>query len=293
LGENIVNAPTSRWDDGAGLISLLDMIRNYGYLVASIAKLLGEFERITRHEFRVQEDGNFRDPDLRLANSFVQVLKSSLFGMREMHLELSLMYAEDLIEIWEKSDLGFKRIVDGDMIGILYGRIEDELKTRFFMYLPSGKAEQYNKPLKGWEEILVRFPEVLGDLEEMNRCYAVSRYSASVFHSVSLIEHGLIALGAFLGVKDPKSGWTAVCGELEKLVIKTKFPDLDKKFQTHFGFLEQTHGTTMALKNSWRNKISHAHARLVVLTPDFTPEIAEEIIFATRAFMRRLATEMP
>jgi hypothetical protein len=61
----------------------------------------------------------------------------------------------------------------------------------------------------------------------------------------------------------------------------------------HFAFLEQMHGTIEGLKNAWRNKISHAHGKLTLLSSDFSPEIAEEILFATRAFMRRLATDAP
>jgi hypothetical protein len=58
-------------------------------------------------------------------------------------------------------------------------------------------------------------------------------------------------------------------------------------------FIEQTHATVEALKNAWRNKVSHAHAKLAVLPGDFSQEIAEEILFATRSFMRQLANRLP
>jgi hypothetical protein len=53
------------------------------------------------------------------------------------------------------------------------------------------------------------------------------------------------------------------------------------------------HGATEALKSAWRNKISHAQGSLTLMTEDFSPDIAEEIMIASRSFMRRLATEMP
>jgi len=53
------------------------------------------------------------------------------------------------------------------------------------------------------------------------------------------------------------------------------------------------HGLVEALKSAWRNKIDHAQGRLILMAVDFTPDIAEEIIIASRSFMRRLATEMP
>jgi hypothetical protein len=57
--------------------------------------------------------------------------------------------------------------------------------------------------------------------------------------------------------------------------------------------LEQVHGTVVVLKDAWRNKIGHAHGRLILMRSDFTPDIAEEIMIAARGFMRRLATELP
>ena len=52
-------------------------------------------------------------------------------------------------------------------------------------------------------------------------------------------------------------------------------------------------GTVEGLKNAWRNKISHAHGKLILMTTEFSPEVAEEILFATRAFARRLAEGLP
>jgi len=192
----------------------------------------------------------------------------------------------------------------------LESRIEDELKTKLFFQLPLAKREYFESPnpnegitannvassidmRKGWEEIIDKFPDSVMDVEEMRKCFALSRYAASVFHSVNAIEVALIELGKFLDVVDPKSGWTAVTNRLEALVLKTKFPDLEPKFQQCFAFLEQVHATTVALKSAWRNKISHTHGKLVLMTSDFHPDVAEEIIVASRSFMRRLAEEMP
>jgi len=129
-------------------------------------------------------------------------------------------------------------------------------------------------------------------VEEMHKCFALSRYAGAVFHSVQTIEFGLLDLGKFLDVDDPKSGWTAVANKLDKLT-KAKFQDLSDKHQKNFAFIEQMQATVTALKNAWRNKISHAHGKLVLVTSEFAPDVAEEIIMATRAFMRRLATELP
>jgi len=48
----------------------------------------------------------------------------------------------------------------------------------------------------------------------------------------------------------------------------------------------------LGMQNAWRHKISHAANRLVLETGEFQPYVAEDILVATRAFMRTLATEL-
>jgi hypothetical protein len=174
----------------------------------------------------------------------------------------------------------------------LHGRLIDEMQGKLFWTLNVKEAEWYKNPRKGWKEIIERFPDAVSDIEEASKCFALSRYAAAIFHSVQVVEIGLIDLGKLIGVTDPLSGWNATTNRLQGIIKKghearTPFE------QQHFAFFEQMHGTIEGLKNAWRNKISHAHGKLTLLTADFSPDIAEEILFATRAFMRRLATDAP
>jgi hypothetical protein len=175
---------------------------------------------------------------------------------------------------------------------VLQDRLIDEMEGKSFLALTSGEAEYYNNPRKGWEDILERFPDTISDIEEAYKCFALSRYAASIFHSLQIVEVGLIELGKFIQVADPKSGWTAVANELSR-IIKKNYNDRTDFEKQNFAFLEQVHGTVEALKNAWRNKISHVQGKLILLTKDFSPDIAEEILFASRAFMRRLADGLP
>jgi hypothetical protein len=123
--------------------------------------------------------------------------------------------------------------------------------------------------------------------------FCILPFAASVFHNCQVVEIGLIELGSFISVSDPKSGWSAVAKALDKIVNRKTHLERTPFERQHFEFLEQLQGTVEALKNAWRNKISHAQGKLTLLTRDFTPEIAEEISFASRAFMRRLADGLP
>jgi HEPN domain-containing protein len=174
----------------------------------------------------------------------------------------------------------------------LASRLFDEMIGRSFWSLSSKEAERYKNPRNGWEEIITRFPDAVGDIEEASKCFALSRYAAAIFHSVQVVEIGLIALGKLIGVTDHLPGWTATTSRLQSIIKKGHEARTPFERQ-HFAFLEQMHGTIEGLKNAWRNKVSHAHGKLTLLTADFSPDVAEEILFATRAFMRRLATDAP
>jgi len=175
----------------------------------------------------------------------------------------------------------------------LQGRLEDELSLMLYFQLPPNRREMFDTPLTGWEEVAARFSAAVSDIEEMHKCFALSRYPGAVFHSTQVIECGLIDFGKFLRIADPRSGWTAVSNELEKIVVKTKHQDRSDFHKAHLPFLEQMHGVIIPLKSAWRNKISHSQGRLVLMTSDFSPDVTEEIIIASRSFMRRLATELP
>jgi hypothetical protein len=179
-----------------------------------------------------------------------------------------------------------------DLLIDLIGRIQDELAGIFFFSLNLKEANYYQNPIEGWEIIVGRFPGALADIEETHKCFAVARYAASVFHSLHVVEICLIDLGTYLGVQDPLSGWTAVSNRLTA-ILKTKYGDLTPFERENRPFLEQLQGTVDGLKNAWRNKISHAQGKLFLLSVDFTPEIAEEIFFATRAFARRVCEGLP
>jgi hypothetical protein len=172
-------------------------------------------------------------------------------------------------------------------------RLVDELSTKLFFQLPHSRKELFENPLNKWSEVIERFAGCSLDVGEASKCFALSRYAACVFHCVQIIEHGLLELGTFLSVNDPISGWTAVANELKKIINKKhdQRSDFEKK---HFQFIEQMQGTVEALKNAWRNKISHVSGqRLLLVSSEFTPDTAEEIMTATRAFMRRLTESLP
>lgn len=99
-------------------------------------------------------------------------------------------------------------------------------------------------------------------------------------------------LGEFIQVSDPKSGFTAVASALQRMKAK-QYQDLTDFEREHFSFFEQMNGSVQAIKDAWRNKVSHAQGRAVLMSADFSAAVAQEIYVATRGFMRRLASDLP
>jgi len=167
-----------------------------------------------------------------------------------------------------------------------------EMKRNLFLFIPSERAKWYQEPLKDWEAVTARFPKTIHDIEEAAKCFACDRFDGAVVHMMLVAEYGALEVGNLLELNDPKLGWPRVSKELKR-ITSADFSKLSPLEQKHFPLLEQISPLILAMQNAWRHKVSHADNRLVLLSGEFQPFVAEEIIFATRAFMRRLATDLP
>jgi hypothetical protein len=205
-------------------------------------------------------------------------------------LNASRVSAERIVKLLSRDDGSFEKF--RTLVVELQGRMIDEMSSARFFSMSDRDADYFSNPRKGWEEIISRFPDLIMDIEEAQKCFALSRYAAAVFHSLQVVELGIIELGQAIGVTDPHPGWAATANALQN-ILKKKYPERSEFEQRHWGFFEQIQATIEGLKNAWRNKVSHAHGKLALMTADFSPDVAEDILYATRAFMRRLATDGP
>jgi len=278
-----------------GVLTLLDILRAYAEAYVKGATALAGLH--TQIFYQAQAAGyDVRHDDHLLRR--LQLHLSDLLEHCQPHLPMTAAAALKLRAIIDDPDLMYtwqqaqaNTVLQFMTLGVIE-TLENELALNVFFRLTEARRSYFEAPTDGWNEVVARFPNTVSNIEEMNKCFALSRYAAAVYHACQVLELGLIDLGIFLEVEDPKSGFTAVTRELKKL-IENGHSNVPQRFRDCFDFLEQMHGITEALKSAWRNKIDHAQKTLVLMAVDFTPDIAEEILFASRSFMRRLATEMP
>jgi hypothetical protein len=268
------------------VVSLWEMLEFYAEVVVKFLSELGALERMAMDEGR----------DTPARPEIVMAICAKVGILQAMAAQYSLNSSDQqcqrIIRSCEASGMRLSCGEIRDDLRELRRRFEDDFKGELFLKLTSQEANQYREPMKGWEEILGRFPEAIRDVEEMQRCLSLNRYPASVFHSMQVVEHGLIYLGKWLGINDHKPGWNATTRELTR-ICRLEAKNRDDWETRNFGFIGQMDAVSHSLMTSWRHKIDHASGRLILLPGDFAPEIAEEIISATRGFMRRLATELP
>jgi hypothetical protein len=169
--------------------------------------------------------------------------------------------------------------------------IRREMKAVVFLYVPAEDAKWYKEPLKDWDAVVNRWPKMTTNISESSRCFALGRFGGSIFHILLVAEFGVILVGDLLGVSGDKPGWGCV-NRLEK-ILKTEHKDRSLLGQQHSHLLKEIVPMIAAVRDSSRHKISHVDNQLVWLDSDMSPQIASEVISATRGFMRRLAAELP
>jgi hypothetical protein len=153
-------------------------------------------------------------------------------------------------------------------------------------------AELYNKPFGLWEAVIDQFGDITRDVEEMNKCFALGRYTASMFHALHVAEWGAIKLGDYIGVSDPKKGWAATQRKLKELV-ESGHSRLPQNLTGKFDFLEQMNREIQTMVLAWRHKVDHAANHLAIVpATEFTPDVAQHVIGAVRVFMYRLREEV-
>lgn len=165
-------------------------------------------------------------------------------------------------------------------------RLRDELGlVQLFVLDPANSVYlQPGQALMG-DLISDRFPSVLFEMEEAAKCLAMSRATASAFHSMRALEVALKALGAFLEIGDPVKGtdrnWGTVLTKI-KTKMDEKYPNKGRLPGTVGTVVEGVYMTLDAVKNPWRNATMHTENT-------YQPFEASHILQAVNAVFIRLA----
>ena len=271
-----------KWTDATQkVVSVLEILRTYASVYAEASFWLG---------FNVESVYNLT-PDDPARQVILKNLKNLRAECARVKLEMTLTLLDEVIPLVERE--GTANNLLHDMLVHVCADLQRELYLQFFVRIRPEQRKRFQTPFSGWQKIIKRFGAVSRDVEEMNKCFALCRYTAAIFHSLQVAELGAIELGDYIGVTDPKKGWGPTERKLRELV-KAGHTALPAPLSGKFDFLEQMHREVESLTLAWRHKVDHAANRLVIIpNTDFTPDISEHIIGAMRIFMLRLVEGMP
>ncbi|MGO9776427.1 MAG: hypothetical protein ACLPM3_07580 [Terracidiphilus sp.] len=76
-------------------------------------------------------------------------------------------------------------------------------------------------------------------------------------------------------------------------ILGKPYPQRSTLEQQHSKLLEEVVPLAIIVRDNWRHNLDHVDNQIVWVNTDFSPQVAGEIISATRAFMRKLASDIP
>jgi hypothetical protein len=176
-----------------------------------------------------------------------------------------------------------------DKLTTLLEEMENELKRRMFLFMPSAYAELFKTPESWWRKSLPAFPSAKHDATEACRCYAVGCYTACVFHCMGVLQAGLYAMAIDLKVPFKHSiqlaEWNAVItGIEEKIEPLRNMPKTDKRDEL-LTFFSGCAAQFRYFKDAWRNHVAH-------MRRDYDGSEAWQLLVHVRDFMALLSTRL-
>jgi hypothetical protein len=172
-------------------------------------------------------------------------------------------------------------------IEVIRQTIQDQLDKRTFTYVPQLKAPHFEPATPLGMHGSVNFPRANKEAIEAATCYAVGRNTASVFHSMRVLEHGLRALGVDLNVQFPHpielQQWQNIIEKIEADIraLEQQLPKGMLKSE-RLQFYGQAASQFWYFKEAWRNHVAHSRE-------SYDEGAAFKIITHVQDFMEYLA----
>jgi hypothetical protein len=150
-----------------------------------------------------------------------------------------------------------------------------ELRKELIFRIPPELKDYFERDDLFGSKVATAFPSCVRDIQKAGSCYALEQEDACVHHLMLVLERGLNALAARVGVTYQRINWQPIIDQIGiKLKSLPRGADLDfyREVNAQFGFL----------KDAYRNHSEHAH------DDPYDMEKALSILNHVRAFMQAL-----
>ncbi len=257
------------------------MLKAYAHMFYSMGDLVGGQQATV---------ALMRQPDVVLPASTKEGMLSTLKHMRAICADVDAPMSLKGIQ-WAEKEMAVEGVTLrrlGDVYQELGRRIQDELSSAKFLYLPPSRAVYYEQKDESDTKYQLltpegkkKFAQSIEDAEEAAKCIAVGRYTAAVFHLMRVMERGVQRLGKKLKVSIPveEKDWgfisKHITGALNHLPNSTP---QEKRVHTRYAkaavYLDN-------VREAWRNPTMHPKET-------YTDEEAENVFRFVKQYMEYL-----
>jgi hypothetical protein len=200
---------------------------------------------------------------------------------------LQLQLVHDRIEIF-RGKLPFKVSLADYLseIRTLREAFESGIRYKRFYLYPEAKAQLYLRFDDDWRKVVAGFPQAREDAKAAVDCYALGYNTASVFHAMRVVEHGLRELATSVNVSFDIHQWQTVIEQIESEIrdIGKRWPASAAKSEW-LRFYSGAAKEFFYFKDGWRNYVSHGG------DPYEDPQ-ALSVMEHVKAFMGHLAPRL-
>lgn len=237
-------------------------------------------EGVTRHRVDFRLDRPILDINIESFTGTITVVCQTL---ESMGLNISLMCAQRAKAALEERPLKLQYQEYKRLIEEIDSRLRDELSLIHLYVLAPDKQKYFSLPTRA-SSMVDKLPKAIPDLEDSGKCISLNQGTASVYHSMRVLESALKALATLLGIPYAPS-WESYITQIE-----TKIGQKHKKktisWKRDEAFFRDVLGDLQAIKIAWRNPTMHIVRR-------YSIDEAEQIYNALLTFLDRLVPRLP
>jgi hypothetical protein len=188
-------------------------------------------------------------------------LKGSLKSLKGECLRLELIQSSKHIDriiahlAMEGDHHNFLLIHLKDLLAGIY----DEGENHLVITIPAERGKLLHEEDSGfWGDVFTKFPSANADCDSAVYCYACDQGTASVFHSMRILECGLKALSDALGLPFGTDVWHVAIDRIESEIrdLERIWPKGNNKSE-FLKFYSEAAKEFRYFKDGWRNYVSH------------------------------------
>lgn len=195
-------------------------------------------------------------------------------------LKISLKASEHVISRLNSNDP--ERVEFRSSVTQLSNVIRWEMEQHLFLWVPSSRAERYDKEEPFGKSVFECYPSARFDIKEAGSSFAAGRFTACVFHLMRALEIALSAFADIFHVPADHTNWNTIIEGIESRIRDMgKDPAKKSDWKSKQEFYSQAASSFMFIKEAWRNYTAHARGK-------YLEHEADTIFRNTCAFMQKL-----